>query len=352
MTVWVVRAGKYGELESIALNKNIVLIGWGLKSLSSFKDMKEIKEMLASKYADKSKNSISTIASELWSFAHDIKKGELIVLPRKTNSTIAVGEVIGDYEYRSELEYSHTIPVKWLKTDIPRAHFDPDLLFSFGSLLTVFKVNRENAEERIKALISNTKPNISDDNSDYSADIKQNSEDQILKISDDNSDYFTNIKQYSKDRILTYILRKYKGHKLEKLIEEILKSEGYFTQGSNIGADEGVDILAGSGQFGFSHPNLCIQVKSGNNQVDLATFRSLQGTMKTFNAEHGLLVSLFGFSSAVKKEAKKSFFKIRLWELNDIFEAVLKNYEKFSEDLKTELPLQRIWILSEKEEEI
>jgi restriction system protein len=28
MTLWMVRAGEYGEREDLAINKNIVIIGW------------------------------------------------------------------------------------------------------------------------------------------------------------------------------------------------------------------------------------------------------------------------------------------------------------------------------------
>ena len=43
--------------------------------------------------------------------------------------------------------------MKWIKTDIPRARFDQDLLYTFGAFLTVCQIKRHNAEERIKAML-------------------------------------------------------------------------------------------------------------------------------------------------------------------------------------------------------
>ncbi len=47
MTIWLVRAGKYGEQEQTALDKGIVIIGWNeLPDLSAVND----RETLATLY--------------------------------------------------------------------------------------------------------------------------------------------------------------------------------------------------------------------------------------------------------------------------------------------------------------
>ena len=48
------------------------------------------------------------------------------------------------------------------------------------------------------------------------------------------------------------------GHHLARLIEAILKAQGYVTRKSEPGKDGGIDILAGSGPLGFNEPTyLC-----------------------------------------------------------------------------------------------
>ena len=38
-------------------------------------------------------------ASQVWPFAHEMKKGEIVVLPSKIKPVIHFGKIIGDYEF-------------------------------------------------------------------------------------------------------------------------------------------------------------------------------------------------------------------------------------------------------------
>ena len=48
---------------------------------------------------------------------------------------------------------------------------------------------------------------------------------------------------------------KFCGHNLVRLVEAILKAQGYVTTKSEPGKDNGIDILAGSGAWLKLHPN-------------------------------------------------------------------------------------------------
>ena len=87
-------------------------------------------------------------------------------------------------------------------------------------------------------------------------------------------------------------------------MEAVLQAEGYFTQLSPAGPDGGVDILAGRGSLGFEGPRLCVQVKATASPVDVTVLRSLVGTMQSFNAGQGLLVSWGGFTRDLEREAQ------------------------------------------------
>jgi len=109
------------------------------------------------------------------------------------------------------------------------------------------------------------------------------------------------------------------------------------------GKDGGIDILAAPGPLGFEMPRICIQVKSSNTPADLKVLRELQGVMPKVRAEQGLFVSWGGYNSEARKEAKDTFFTIRLWDQGNILHEIFKYYEKFDDELKAELPLKRIW---------
>jgi restriction system protein len=105
-------------------------------------------------------------------------------------------------------------------------------------------------------------------------------------------------------------------------------ADGFRVNRTRAGADGGVDLLAGRGAHGFDPPRICVQVKSGKSPEDVKTVRELQGALKNFGAEHGLIVSWSGYTAAVYAEARRAFFQIRLWDADDVIDALLKSYEE------------------------
>ena len=95
--------------------------------------------------------------SQIWPFAHVMKKGDLLVLPLKTQPAIQIGEVTGDYHFEpgGPDPFFHWRPVKWIGEAIPRVHFGKDLLYTFGAFMTICRVQRNNAEARITAMYAN-----------------------------------------------------------------------------------------------------------------------------------------------------------------------------------------------------
>lgn len=101
--------------------------------------------------------------------------------------------------------------------------------------------------------------------------------------------------------------------------------------------------------MGFDSPRICVQVKSGRQISGVNVLLELQGVMQTFKADHGLLVSWGGFARPAEQEAKAMHFNIRLWSSDQLLEAVFDNYERLRADVKTELPLKRLWALVQEE---
>src|SRR4029079_16261786 len=112
------------------------------------------------------------------------------------------------------------------------------------------------------------------------------------------------------------------------------------------GADGGVDIVAGGGSFGLVMPHLVVQVKSQAGPADVSVLRELKGTMADYRAEQGLLVCWGGFKDTLRREARNDYFKIRLWDRQDLLDELFAHYEQFDEDLRAELPLKRVWTVA------
>ena len=114
---------------------------------------------------------------------------------------------------------------------------------------------------------------------------------------------------------------------MTRLVEAILKAQGYTTYRSPEGADGGADILAGAGPLGFGAPRLCVEVKSESSPIDRPTVDKLLGAVTKFGADEGLFVSWSGFKSNVQKELAASFFKVRLWTQKELLEQLFAHYD-------------------------
>lgn len=339
MALWLVRAGKHGEWESLALEKGFAVIGWrDLLDLSAVKTREELYDLLEKTYPEEKRKTLLNWLSQIWPFLREMQQGDLVALPLKSRSAIAFGEVLGPYQYRSDLPEGarHTRPVKWFQ-ELPRSAFDRDLLYSLGAFMTVCRIQRNNAEERVRALLVGKR-------------VLSPTETHIQAQAEE-WETPPDLEEYAGDQIRDYIARKFKGHHLARLVGAVLEAQGYKVQVSPEGADGGVDIIAGYGTMGFDRPRLVIQVKSGDEPVDVKVVRELQGVMKNFGADHGLIVAWGGYKASVPKEAARLFFELRLWDSDDLVRAVLASYEKLPEALQAELPLKRIWVLVPSEEE-
>ena len=136
----------------------------------------------------------------------------------------------------------------------------------------------------------------------------------------------------------------FREHDLERLVGGILKAQGYRVHGTRPGPDGGVDIVAGKGPMGFESPKLVVQVKSGRGEVGVNVLREIQGTMGRYGADMCLIVSWFGFTRDLEREARSSFFTTQLWDSGKLVENLLENYEKLPDEIKADLPLKRVWI--------
>ena len=334
MALWMVRAGRHGEHEDLALESGFACVGFEeVPDLSGFSKWEAVVDAVRNAYPDASQGRVNNYAGQLYAFANRMQVGDLVTLPLKTRHQIALGRVSGRYAYRTDIgDVHHTLPVEWIRPNVPRNDFAQDLLYSFGAFMTVCRVQRNNAAERVQAVLEGkpdpglTAPPIIEE---------EGLEDGALR----------DIELLARDQILNALETQFKGHDLARLVAAVLQAEGYKTEVSSPGPDGGVDILAGIGALGFEGPTLCVQVKSSQSPADVNVLRALQGSMSTFKADQGLLVSWGGFTKPVIQEARLSYFSVRLWDADDLLKAVLQNYDRLPEEIQSELPLKRIWTL-------
>lgn len=335
MALWVVRAGRHGEQQETAAKERLVCHAWNeLPDYSAFQTKEQLASVYRATYPGASEKQVIAGLGQVWRFAREIQIGDLVALPLKTESAFMFGRIIGDYQYKQVApNVMHIRYVEWIKT-LPRSVFPKDVLFSMNSALTVFKVHRNDAEERVRKILALGPGDFEAANVGVDAESEGTVEEGSV-----------NLEETARDEILKFIQAKFQRHDLARLVDAVLRAQGYKTEVSPPGPDGGVDILAGSGSLGFDQPRLCVQVKSGAGTEGQKTFNELMGVVAKFASQQGLLVSWGGFTNPVRLDARKDFFRIRLWDQGDVVDAVLQNYEKLDDEIKAELPLKRIWVM-------
>lgn len=347
MALWLCRTGRHGEHETRFLDDERIYLTWGGldRDLSDVADIKVLYNLLGEVYPKFTHGHRVQNSGQIWSFVRRMAPGDWVAVPSK-RKTIHIGEITGDYRFAAAgpNPYYHHRTVKWLQRDIPRTNFDQDILNSLGAFTTVCQIKRNDSEARVRAMQANHWKSAGIQPKPITADEADETTDEIATANLD-------LEQIGRDQIARLIYSKYANHGMEDLVEAILNAQGFTTHHSDKGPDGGIDILAAPGTLGFGQPRICVQVKSQDSPLERAVLDQLVGTMQNVGAEQGLLVCWGGFKPTVKRELPRLFFKVRLWDQNDLIDEFLANYDKFDEDLRAELPLKRIWTVASAEEE-
>jgi hypothetical protein len=153
---WLTRGGEAGEREARALAEGLVFIGWAeLGDITGCTGRENLREAVREAYPEISEKLAGNWTGQLWRFTQQMQLGDLVVMPLHTNpGRVAVGRITGPYEYHpaEDLGFRHVRRVTWMRIDVPRESFQPDLRNSIGSLLTVCELARNNAANRIQQL--------------------------------------------------------------------------------------------------------------------------------------------------------------------------------------------------------
>ena len=155
MSMWLCRAGRYGESENKFLEDGKIYCTWDSlsESILKFHNKQDLQQYFVDNNSDIKTRTAINWAGQVWPFGHEMKKGEIVVLPSKINSVIHFGKITGDYEFlpNNDKPYWHAHQVDWFARNIPRTAFDQDILYSLGALMTICRIKQE---ARIKSIIN------------------------------------------------------------------------------------------------------------------------------------------------------------------------------------------------------
>lgn len=101
MGVWIIRAGRHGEFEQKFIQESRVYVTWRQldANLAELADRTALNKALAARYPDKKPNAVANWVTQIWPFAHEMKRGDLVIVPLKGQPAIQIGEITSDYHF-------------------------------------------------------------------------------------------------------------------------------------------------------------------------------------------------------------------------------------------------------------
>jgi predicted Mrr-cat superfamily restriction endonuclease len=100
---WLIRAGRNGERDQFVLDTGLAAPGFSeVAEISSATTRDKVAALVKAAFPDATEGRINNFTGQLWALRSRIAPGDLIVLPLKTTTQIAIGCATGKYEYRQQ----------------------------------------------------------------------------------------------------------------------------------------------------------------------------------------------------------------------------------------------------------
>ncbi|MFG1712407.1 restriction endonuclease [Micromonospora sp. NPDC049203] len=157
---WIVRAGRDDNYDALALDKNLIAVGWAAAGdLTDADSPGEVKARVRAAYPDVERRAMENYAIQLIAFRSRMAEGDIVLFLRATSPDVAIGRVVGPYQYRTDLPSGirHVRAVQWSRTDIPRTSVEREVL-ALPSLTTVYRINQAESIARLERLLGAAAP--------------------------------------------------------------------------------------------------------------------------------------------------------------------------------------------------
>jgi restriction system protein len=344
---WVIRAGAYGERERWALAESVAGGGWPeVPDLTGCLTREDLHGVVVAAFPGAAPGLIDDHVGQLWALRHRVLPGDLLVMPLKTTRKFALGRITGGYRYLTDNPdpgKRHVVEVGWRRTDLPRAAIEQDLLFSLGSTLNIFIPNRHNAAGRLEDLLAQGRDPGPVAGAVQPVAPERNGRGRTRAMVDQ-PDPATDLAQFAHDQIEARIAEDFPDRGLVALVSAVLAADGFLGHEQTPGPGEAVHLIAGRGPLGLDRPRVLVRVGSGE-PVGPAGLAQLRGAMDTHRVDQGLLVAWGGLTGAARESLRTDRSSVRVWESKDVVAAVVRTYDRWSDDMRARLALRRIWTL-------
>lgn len=131
---------------------------------------------------------------------------------------------------------------------------------------------------------------------------------------------------------------------LVELVAAALEAEGYETQIDQYRPR----VMLARDARGPRRPRLIVHVAPSTRLVEMSDLQELNDALEdTQGVDQGLLVAWGGINRLAKPEIRIQFLRFRVWDSDDLLDALFHSYDNLGEELRALLPLKRVWALAD-----
>lgn len=325
---WMVRAGEGGYLADEFVEKSCVAVGFdGVGDFTGLTTPDLFKAAVRSTYPGHSSNQIASAAGVGHRFRTVIRRDDHVLTYSPASRLYHFGKVIGDYEFLPGYvtDYAHMRRVKWV-SHIARDALSTESRNSLGSTLTLFEPG-----ESVRKEIERLAEGKSTLTPTPARDVEERNDVERIY-----SDQLSRSHEFIKDRI-----NQLDPRAMEQLAASLLRALGLRARVTSVGPDRGRDVIASPDGLGLQSPRVICEVKHRKGQIGAPDVRSFVAGLR--GDDRGLFLSTGGFSKEAKYEADRAAIPVTLLDLDELARLVVEHYERFDDQGRALLPLDRIY---------
>ena len=322
--IWAIRAGSAAQADDLFVEQNQI-------AMSSADVDDDVGKLSASRSAFKEAfnpsvkpEAVPILAGQLFRFVHELKIGDYIVYPRKSDRTLRWGEIAGPYVFHEDGgDFSHRRSVIW-KHKFGRDVFSQGALYELGSTLSLFEV-KSFADELLEKFMGQglapSKP-------------QPPREDETATVVRD-------ISEATRDFISKKLKSELKGFPLEPFVADLFRAMGYQAHATRKVRDDGIDVIAHRDELGIEPPVFKIQVKSHEANIGADCVKAFYASVQ--ERDVGIFIGTGGYSNPARDFAR-SKGNLKLVDGLEFVDLIQKYYDRLDPKYRRQIPLRRVLV--------
>jgi len=321
--IWAVRAGSFGQADHIFLGLNQIAISFA-ESGGDVSQLPAARSAFRDAVSASHASTAPTQANQLFRFLHEMRIGDYVIYPRKSDRTLHWGEVTGPYIFDRErsAEFAHRRGVQWL-AKLSRDVFSQGALYEIGSILTLFEVKSFAAEFMRKFAAASQDSGLLPEEEDMEEAAARD------------------VSETTRDFIARRIRTDLKGYPLEPFVADLFRAMGYQSHATRGVRDDGIDVVAHKDELGIEPPIIKIQVKAQESNIPADVVKAFYAMVH--ERDVGVFITTGGFTQSALEFARTKG-NIKLVDGVQFIDLIERHYDGLDAKHRREIPLRRVLV--------